>query len=111
MWCSWYRYFEEVTAADVLENLAAFDDHDLAVDVVQIDDGWSPGLGEGLRRVRGSGRCAALVDAIRDTGRRAGHLAGAVPASAPDDPRRASTPSGWSAPPVATGARTWSGWT
>ena len=30
VWCSWYRYFEEVTAADVLENLAAFDEHDLA---------------------------------------------------------------------------------
>ena len=48
VWCSWYRYFEQVTADDVRENLRAFDDHDLAVDVVQVDDGWSPGLGEGL---------------------------------------------------------------
>ena len=46
VWCSWYRYFEQVTADDVLENLRAFDDHDLVVDVVQVDDGWSPGLGE-----------------------------------------------------------------
>ena len=48
MWCSWYRYFEEVTAADVDEAVRGFDEHDLRVDVVQVDDGWSPGLGEGL---------------------------------------------------------------
>ena len=49
MWCSWYRYFEKVTADDVRADLRAFDDHDLVVDVVQVDDGWSTGLGEGLR--------------------------------------------------------------
>ena len=42
------------------ENLGAFDEHDLPVDVVQIDDGWSPGLGEGLGR-RGAIRLPARV--------------------------------------------------
>ena len=72
VWCTWYRYFEEVSAADVLENLAAFDRHALAVDVVQVDDGWSPGLGEGLVDAERFGSLAAVVDATRAAGRRAG---------------------------------------
>jgi len=72
VWCSWYRYFEQVTAGDVLENLDAFARHDLAVDVVQVDDGWSPGLGEGLRESEQFGSLPAVVDAIRASGRRAG---------------------------------------
>ena len=72
VWCTWYRYFEEVTADDVRENLAAFAAHDLPVDVVQVDDGWSPGLGEGLRESARFGSLPALVDDIRAAGRRAG---------------------------------------
>ncbi|WP_129337977.1 glycoside hydrolase family 36 protein [Cellulomonas endophytica] len=72
VWCSWYRYFEGVTAADVLENLAALDAHDLDVDVVQVDDGWSLGTGEGTRPRPGFGSLPDVVAAIRDTGRRAG---------------------------------------
>jgi alpha-galactosidase len=72
VWCSWYRYFENITAADVQENLAAFDARDLAVDVVQIDDGWSPGLGEGLVDAPRFGSLPPLVDRIRRTDRRAG---------------------------------------
>ncbi len=72
VWCSWYRYFEDLTAADVEENLRGFDEHALPVDVVQIDDGWSPGLGEGLRPADGFGSLPGLVDAIRSSGRRAG---------------------------------------
>jgi alpha-galactosidase len=72
VWCSWYRYFEDVTAEDIEENLAAFDERDLAVDVVQIDDGWSTGLGEGLVDAERFGPLPPLVDRIRGTGRRAG---------------------------------------
>lgn len=72
VWCTWYRYFEQVTAADVRENLAAIGRHDLAVDVVQIDDGWSPGLGEGLVDGESFGSLAAVVDDVRTAGRRAG---------------------------------------
>jgi alpha-galactosidase len=72
VWCSWYRYFEKVTADDVLENLRAFDEHGLRVDVVQIDDGWSPGLGEGLIVADRFGSLEAVVDEVRSTGRRAG---------------------------------------
>ncbi len=72
VWCSWYRYFEQVTAADVVENVHAFDVHELPVDVVQVDDGWSLGLGEGLRASSRFGSLAAVVDLVRSSGRRAG---------------------------------------
>jgi alpha-galactosidase len=72
VWCSWYRYFEKVTSADVVENLRAFDQHGLCVDVVQVDDGWSAGLGEGLRPTARFGSLPAVVDLVRSSGRRAG---------------------------------------
>jgi alpha-galactosidase len=71
-WCSWYHYFDRVTQRDVEENLAAIDDLDLAVDVVQIDDGYQAELGDWLLL---SDRFASLqhvVDQIRGAGRRAG---------------------------------------
>jgi alpha-galactosidase len=72
VWCSWYRYFEEITAAHVLENLRAIDQHDLVVDVIQVDDGWSPGLGEGLVVADRFGSLDAVVEEVRATGRRVG---------------------------------------
>jgi alpha-galactosidase len=72
VWCSWYHYFEDVTTADVEENLDSIEREDLAVDVVQVDDGWSPGLGEGLLEADSFGSLPALVDRIRGSGRRAG---------------------------------------
>lgn len=72
VWCTWYRYFESVTAADVRENLNAIDRHRLPVDVVQIDDGWSTGTGEWTRIRPGFGALADTIAAIRDSGRRAG---------------------------------------
>ena len=72
VWCSWYRYFEEVRADDVLEAVRELDAYRLGVDVVQVDDGWSPGLGEGLRPAERFGSLAAVVDNIRSSGRRAG---------------------------------------
>jgi alpha-galactosidase len=72
VWCSWYRYFENVAASDIEENLEAFDTAGLPVEVVQIDDGWSAGLGERLRPAAAFPDLAGLVDRIRSTGRRAG---------------------------------------
>ena len=72
VWCSWYRYFEAVTAVDVLENLTGLGEHDLPADVVQIDDGWTWGLGEGLAPSAGFDDLSGLVETIRAAGRRAG---------------------------------------
>ncbi|HWR85525.1 MAG TPA: glycoside hydrolase family 36 protein [Rhodoglobus sp.] len=72
VWCSWYHYFEQVTSADILENLAAIERERLPVDVVQIDDGWSLGTGEWTRPNPAFGSLPDAVAAIRDSGRRAG---------------------------------------
>jgi alpha-galactosidase len=72
VWCSWYHYFEAVTAADIVENLAAIEREHLNVDVVQIDDGWSLGTGEWTSPDPAFGSLPDAVAAIRDTGRRAG---------------------------------------
>lgn len=72
LWCTWYRYFEDVTQADVLENLRAIDDLDLTVDVVQIDDGWSLGTGEWTRPHPRFGSLPDTIATIRERGRRAG---------------------------------------
>lgn len=72
VWCTWYRYFEEVTAADVQENLRAIDDLGLPVDVVQIDDGWSLGTGEWTKPNPRFGSLGDTIATIRDGGRRAG---------------------------------------
>jgi alpha-galactosidase len=72
VWCTWYRYFETVTAADVQENLRAIDERELPIDVVQIDDGWSLGTGEWTKPNPRFGSLPESVAAIRDSGRRAG---------------------------------------
>jgi len=72
VWCSWYRYFEEVTDADIIEAVHDLEAHDLGVDVVQVDDGWSPGLGEGLQPAERFGSLARVTDEVRASNRRAG---------------------------------------
>jgi alpha-galactosidase len=72
VWCSWYHYFEDVTAQDLEANAAALTDAGLPVDVIQIDDGWSHGLGDWLRPTQGFLDLERLVDDIRGAGRRVG---------------------------------------
>ena len=45
-WCSWYHYFNDVTAADIDLNLAAADDWPF--DVFQVDDGYQRAIGDWL---------------------------------------------------------------
>jgi alpha-galactosidase len=72
VWCSWYRYFLEVTEADVVENLEAIGEYDLPVDVVQVDDGWQSGIGDWTTLSGRFTSLSRLADTIRATGRRAG---------------------------------------
>ncbi|WP_322919380.1 glycoside hydrolase family 36 protein [Nocardioides renjunii] len=72
VWCSWYRFFEAVTAADVAEAVRDLDRHELGVDVVLVDDGWSAGFGELLRPSDRFGSLPGVVEDVRASGRRAG---------------------------------------
>jgi alpha-galactosidase len=72
VWCSWYQYYERVTASDIAANLALLEPLDLPVSVVQIDDGYELFPGDWLSARPGFGDLPGLVGRIRDTGRRAG---------------------------------------
>jgi alpha-galactosidase len=72
VWCSWYHYFEDVTEADILENLAAIVRESLPVDVVQIDDGWQRGIGDWHGHGDRFESLAGLRQRIGDAGKRAG---------------------------------------
>lgn len=107
VWCSWYRYFEDVTAEDVLEAVRDLDAYDIGVDVVQVDDGWSPGLGEGLQPSERFGSLARVVDGVRSSGRRTGvwlapFVVGAATTLASDHPDWLVGPAGrnWGQPIV-----------
>ncbi len=73
-WCSWYGYWQDVTEADVLDNLAAADVLDLRIDTVQLDDGYQTGIGDWLTRRsdRFPSPLGDLATRITDTGRSAG---------------------------------------
>ena len=68
-WCSWYTYWNEVTAQDVIDNLTVIDDHDLGMDVVQVDDGYQAGIGDWLDGRPGFGDLDDVAGRIRDSGR------------------------------------------
>jgi alpha-galactosidase len=72
IWCSWYHYFTEVTAADIDENIQAIDDAALPLDVIQIDDGYQAEIGDWLTLSDRFSDLRVLVERIRATGRRAG---------------------------------------
>ena len=71
-WCSWYQYYSKVAEQDVLENLDAIGKLDLAVDVVQLDDGYEAEIGDWLSLSSRFRSVEDMVSTIRGSGRRAG---------------------------------------
>lgn len=99
VWCSWYRYFENVTERDILENLAAIGRADLPVDVIQLDDGWEAGVGDWTPLPDKFPSLAGLAERIRQDGRRAGiwlapFIAGTATTLAKDHPEWLMGPAG-----------------
>jgi alpha-galactosidase len=72
VWCSWYQYYERVTAADVSHNLGRIVALDLPADVIQVDDGWQAAPGDWLTVASRFGDLRALARQITDMGRRPG---------------------------------------
>lgn len=71
-WCSWYTYWNQVTAQDVLDNLDVIDDHDLDIAVVQVDDGYQRNIGDWLDGRPGFGDLDEVARRILDSGRTPG---------------------------------------
>ena len=49
-WCSWYHYFTKISAAEVEKNLGLLAGRyaNLGVELVQVDDGYQPTVGDWL---------------------------------------------------------------
>lgn len=71
-WCSWYTYWNEVTAQDIVDNLEVIDEHDLGIGVVQVDDGYQKGIGDWLDGRPGFGDLDEVARRIMDSGRTPG---------------------------------------
>jgi alpha-galactosidase len=71
-WCSWYTYWNQVTADDVLANLSVIDDLDLPIEVVQVDDGYQSEIGDWLTDRPGFGDLEAVAQRILEAGRTPG---------------------------------------
>lgn len=72
VWCSWYCYWDEVEETDILDNVEAMKGLDLAIEVVQVDDGWEAGVGDWLQPSSRFGPLGRLASRIADAGRRPG---------------------------------------
>ena len=71
-WCSWYTYWNTVTAQDILDNLAVIDDADLGIAVVQVDDGYQQEIGDWLQYREAFGDLDDVARRIVDSGRTPG---------------------------------------
>ncbi len=71
-WCSWYTYWADVTAQDVLDNLAVIDREDLPIEVVQVDDGYQADIGDWLDGRPGFGDLDEVAARILGSGRTPG---------------------------------------
>ncbi len=73
-WCSWYGYYHDITERAVRDELALIDRHELAVDTVQLDDGYQTGIGDWLSRRTDAfpHPLPDLAARIAETGRSAG---------------------------------------
>jgi alpha-galactosidase len=70
-WCSWYHYYQQVSEAAVLENLASLRAvrPTLPLEIVQIDDGYQTAVGDWLDvNERFPHGMAWLAERIRETG-------------------------------------------
>ncbi|MEU9019782.1 glycoside hydrolase family 36 protein [Actinomadura sp. NPDC048394] len=72
MWCSWYGYWDKVTDADILDNLALAERHGIDADMFLIDDGYEAEIGDWLDLRPGFGSLERSVGAVLESGRRAG---------------------------------------
>lgn len=72
-WTSWYNYYTGVTAEVIHHNLDVLAQHNVPLDVVQIDDGWEHAVGDWLTtNPKFAGGMQSLADAIHGRGYKAG---------------------------------------
>jgi|YNPNPStandDraft_1061719.scaffolds.fasta_scaffold04062_2 alpha-galactosidase len=73
-WCTWYYFYGENSATDVVNNLQALVEYDLPLEVILLDDGYQTAIGDwfSLKAHRFPDGMTPLAEAIRAAGRRFG---------------------------------------
>lgn len=68
-WTSWYYYYTGITEKIILDNLKAFRDQELPIDIFQIDDGYQQRVGDWLSvNKKFPGGMKPIADAIKSAG-------------------------------------------
>jgi alpha-galactosidase len=67
-WCSWSAYFGRVTEVDIAENVEAARRLRLPLEIVQIDDGWEPCVGDWLEASARFGSLRRAAERIAEAG-------------------------------------------
>jgi alpha-galactosidase len=72
-WTSWYYYYTHITEGIINDNLVAFKQNNVPIDIFQIDDGWQGAVGDWLNVNNKFGKgMRALSDNIHGSGYKAG---------------------------------------
>ncbi len=73
-WCTWYYFYGENTAQEVLENVEAIAQHGLPLDVILLDDGFQTAIGDWLSI--NTDKFPEGMEAVARAIRQAGHTLG-----------------------------------
>lgn len=73
-WCTWYYFYGENTADDILDNLTAIATHRLPLDVILIDDGYQTAIGDWFSLH--PDKCPNGIEPVAQAVRAAGHRLG-----------------------------------
>jgi len=73
-WCTWYYFYGENTADDVLDNLTAIATYRLPLDVILLDDGYQTAIGDwfSIHTDKFPDGMEPVAQAIRDAGHKLG---------------------------------------
>ncbi|MCS7178755.1 MAG: alpha-galactosidase [Anaerolineae bacterium] len=73
-WCTWYYFYGENTADDILDNLRAIANHRLPLDVILIDDGYQTAIGDwfSIQTDKFPDGMEPVAEAVRAAGHRLG---------------------------------------
>ncbi|MCX6083854.1 MAG: alpha-galactosidase [Caldiserica bacterium] len=72
-WTSWYNYYTGITQEIIRHNLDALSEHEVPLDVFQIDDGWQHAVGDWLTtNAKFPDGMGTMADAIHERGCKAG---------------------------------------
>ena len=72
-WTSWYNYYTKITEEIIEENISAFKNNNIQIDIIQIDDGYQKAVGDWMEtNSKFPNGLKSLVEKIKKYGAKAG---------------------------------------